>query len=89
MRFGSESMKGYAYEDFADAWLRYLEPLSSADPTETPKQPNESEDLEANATETRVPNVSVGDPSNQPELQGCFDVSVRNPEDGDYEEGSV
>jgi len=89
MRFGSESMKGYVYEDFADEWLRYLEPFVPANQTETPKPMNESKALEANATETHLPNVSVRKPSNPSELHGCFDVSVGNLGDGDYEEGSA
>ena len=84
-RIGQSSAKGYALEDFREAFERYLpatDPVSQI-PTETSKQTSENKNLGDISTETSGPNVSVGSPANPPESQTCFDVSVGKGEDGD------
>ena len=72
LRIGYENVKGYSLEMFKDAFIRYTPPIS----TETTKQSNVYDKLDALQSETGEACVSVVNSSKYSESYNCFDVSV-------------
>jgi len=92
-RIGDANVKGYAREDFVEAFERYIpaDTENTSDQTETSKQVNEINVLDNDQNETGQTDCFGLESRNNPELQGCFDVSdgIRVSEAEEMDEGVV
>jgi putative DNA primase/helicase len=83
-RIGDANVKGYAREDFTEAFERYIltDFEDTPDQTETSKQVSEINELEHDQTETEPAECFGLKSPNSLELKGCFDVSDGEPVSG-------
>jgi putative DNA primase/helicase len=84
LRIGDTNVKGYAREDFTEAFERYIltDPGDTPDQTETSKQVSEINELEQDQTETEPAECFGLESPNSAKSKGCFDVSDGKPVSG-------